>query len=41
MRKCVVSALLLLCLAGCNTIGGFGRDLKHAGDYISDSANTR
>jgi len=30
--------VLVMCLAGCETFKGFGRDVQKAGDWIEDSA---
>ena len=41
MRKLLVAALILaapLFAAGCNTVEGFGQDLKKAGNHVEDRA---
>jgi len=41
MKKCLAVALVLMTLAlsGCETAGGFGRDVQHAGRWIQNLAN--
>nr|WP_298378724.1 entericidin A/B family lipoprotein [uncultured Halomonas sp.] len=35
----LLSALLLLSLAGCNTMRGFGQDISKVGSEIEEAAN--
>jgi predicted small secreted protein len=34
-------ALILLLLAGCNTVAGVGKDIRKAGDVIEDAAKKK
>jgi len=36
--RSLIFALLMLALAGCNTIQGFGRDVERAGEKTQDAA---
>lgn len=38
MRILAAIALLGVLLAGCNTIGGFGRDISAVGDALTDAS---
>ena len=38
MNKLIIAATVL-CLAGCNTVGGLGQDLQQAGAVITGTAN--
>ncbi len=39
MTRIVLSILVLLSLAACETVEGAGQDVKHAGTAISQTAN--
>ena len=41
MKKLAILFLGLAFLAGCNTIGGIGRDLQKAGEKIEDSTKKK
>ncbi|MCV2361139.1 MULTISPECIES: entericidin A/B family lipoprotein [Roseateles] len=41
MKKLAVLLLGFAFLAGCNTIGGIGRDLQKAGEKIEDTAKKK
>ena len=38
MNRIVISLVLLASLSACNTWHGFGQDLEHVGEKISNSA---
>ncbi len=41
MNRISTMALALLLLAGCNTIGGMGQDIKATGQTIEDAAKKK
>ncbi len=41
MKKLAILFIGLAFLAGCNTIGGIGRDLQKAGEKIEDTAKKK
>ena len=38
MKRIVAWVLLGIALAGCNTMGGLGRDIERGGDKLQDQA---
>lgn len=39
MKRVIVSLCILGALAGCNTVGGMGRDIEKLGESISRSSS--
>ena len=39
MRIAALFTLLMLALAGCETVGGFGQDVEQGGEAITDLSN--
>lgn len=43
LKQAVLAVLAILCiavLAGCNTVGGIGKDIKSGGDAIEKASGT-
>ena len=38
MKKIILIALILISLAGCNTIAGMGKDVQTAGEAVQNAA---
>ena len=39
LSQFILFLIVILTLAGCETMGGAGRDIEHAGDAVQDAAS--